>query len=160
VIYSSFGVNLLLPVDQYQKSMRSAKYAIMFIALTFMILFFTEILNRKRIHPFQYILTGLALCIFYLLLISLSEHIGFNNAYLVSSIAIIAMVTLYASTIFKQKKLTLLTGGVIAILYAFLFITLQLQDYALLMGSIGLFLVMGLVMYISRKVDWYKIAER
>ncbi len=159
VEYSEFGVDLLLPVDQYQKSMRSAKYAIMFIALTFMILFFTEVLNRKRIHPFQYILTGLALCIFYLLLLSLSEHIGFNAAYIVSSIAILTMVTAYAATIFKHRKLTLLTGGIIFLLYAFLFTTLQLQDYALLMGSLGLFFVMAVIMYLSRKVDWYRVGE-
>lgn len=156
---SQFGVDLLLPIDQYQKSTRSAKYAIMFIVLTFMILFFAEVLNRKKIHPFQYILIGLALCIFYLLLLSLSEHIGFNTAYIVSSVAIVAMVTAYIHSIFKQIRLTAITAAIIIILYAFLFTTLQLKDYALLMGSIGLFIVMAIIMYLSRKINWYKLAD-
>jgi inner membrane protein len=156
---SAFGVSLLLPVDQYQKSTRSAKYAVMFISLTFLIFFFVEILNGKRIHPFQYILVGLALCLFYTLLVSLSEHINFNYAYLISCIGIIGMITLYSYTIFKNNLLTVIMSLVLAILYGFMFITIQMQDYALLIGSIGLFIVLGAVMYLSRNVDWYKISK-
>jgi inner membrane protein len=154
---SSFGVNLLLPVDQYQKSMRSAKYAIMFISLTFLIFFFVEILNRKRIHPFQYILVGLALTLFYTLLVSLSEHINFNLAYLISCIGVIGMITFYAASIFKNKLLTAILSLVLLVLYGFMFITLQMQDYALLIGSIGLFAVLATVMYLSRNINWYSI---
>jgi len=154
---SSFGVNLLLPVDQYQKSMRSAKYAIMFISLTFLIFFFVEILNKKRIHPFQYILVGLALTLFYTLLVSFSEHINFNWAYLISCIGIIGMITFYATSIFKDKLLTTILSLVLVVLYGFMFITLQLQDYALLIGSIGLFAVLATVMYLSRNINWYNI---
>ena len=152
---SAFGCFLILPVDQYQKTMRSAKYAIMFIALTFMIFFFVEILNRRRIHPVQYLLVGLSISIFYVLLLSLGEQIGFNLSYLVSSVAIIGLITAYAASIFRHIKLTLILGICVVLLYAFLFILIQLQDYALLLGSFGLFVAMGLIMYTSRNVDWY-----
>jgi inner membrane protein len=156
---SSFGVDLLLPVDEYQKSTRSAKYAIMFISFTFLIFFFIEIRNKKRIHPIQFILVGLALTIFYALLVSLSEHIHFNNAYLIASAAIIIMIGSYSITIFKNGKLTALMTGVLVLLYGFIFTILQLEDYALLMGSIGLFIVLAVIMYLSRKIDWYAIAK-
>ncbi len=156
---SSFGVDLLLPVDEYQKSTRSAKYAIMFISFTFLIFFFIEIRNRKRIHPIQFILVGLGLTIFYALLVSLSEHIHFNNAYLISSAAIILMIGTYSISIFKSKKLTALMTGVLVLLYGFIYTILQLEDYALLMGSIGLFIVLAVIMFLSRKIDWYEIAK-
>ena len=156
---SSFGVDLLLPVDEYQKSTRSAKYAIMFISFTFLIFFFIEIRNKKRIHPIQFILVGLALTIFYALLLSLSEHIHFNNAYLIASSAIIMMIGAYSMTIFKSGKLTALMSGVLILLYGFIYTILQLEDYALLMGSIGLFIVLAIIMFLSRKIDWYAIAK-
>jgi inner membrane protein len=152
---STFGVKLLLPVDHYQKSLRSVKYAIMFISLTFMIFFFTEILNKKRIHPIQYLLVGLGLSIFYTLLVSLSEQLSFNLAYLIASISIITLITIYAHSIFKSLKLTSIVAIILIILYGFLFTILQLQDYSLLLGSIGLFIALATVMYLSRKIDWY-----
>jgi len=152
---STFGVKLLLPVDHYQKSERSVKYAIMFISLTFLIFFFTEILNKKRIHPIQYLLVGLGLSIFYTLLVSLSEHCSFNLAYFIASFAIITLITSYSYSMLKSFRLTSIVALVLIILYAFLFIILQLQDYSLLLGSIGLFLALAIVMYLSRKVNWY-----
>ncbi len=152
---SAFGCYLILPVDQYQKTMRSAKYAIMFIALTFMIFFFVEVLNRRRIHPIQYLLVGLSISIFYVLLLSLGEQIGFNLAYLISSLAIVGLITTYAASIFRNLKHTMILGICLLVLYVFLFILIQLKDYALLLGSIGLFVAMGLIMYTSRNVDWY-----
>ena len=152
---SAFGCHLILPVDQYQKTMRSAKYGIMFIALTFMIIFFVEILNKWRIHPVQYLLVGLSICIFYVLLLSLSEQIGFNLSYLVSGIAIVGLISAYSASIFRKVKTTIILGVCLTLLYAFLFILIQLTDYALLIGSIGLFVAMGLIMYTSRNVDWY-----
>ncbi len=157
---SAFGVSLIVPVDHYQKSERSAKYAIMIIAFTFLIFFFVEVLNRTRIHPIQYLLVGLALIIFYTLLLAISEHISFNLSYLISGIATIAMVTLYSKTIYKNTKQTTITGLTLVILYGFIFITLQLQDYALLMGSIGLFIVMAIVMYLSRQINWYEFGDK
>lgn len=152
---SSFGVNLLIPVDHYQKTMRSAKYAIMFILLTFLVFVFAEILNGYKIHPVQYLLIGLALIIFYTLLLSLSEQLGFIIAYILSSIAIIGLIILYSKTIFKENKLVAILAGILIILYGFLLIILRSEDYALLIGSIGLFIVLSTVMYLSRKVKWY-----
>jgi len=154
---SAFGVNLIVPVDEYQKSMRSAKYAVIFISLTFLIFFFVQILNRVRIHPIQYIIVGLALCVFYTLLIALSEHISFKLSYLISSISIIALITLYAKSMFKNITLTWLICCILSILYLFIFSIIQMEDYALLMGSVGLFIVLAIVMYLSRKIDWYAI---
>lgn len=157
---SKFGINLLVPVDEYQKSMRSAKYAVMFITLTFLIFFFIQILNRVKIHPIQYIIVGLALCVFYTLLIALSEHINFNISYLISSVSIITLITLYAKSIFNNKMLTRLICLILIILYLFIYSIIQLEDYALLMGSVGLFIVLGTIMYLSRKIDWYSIQTR
>jgi inner membrane protein len=157
---SAFGVSLIIPVDHYQKSERSAKYAIMIIAFTFLIFFFVEVLNKTRIHPIQYLLVGLALIIFYTLLLAISEHISFNISYIISAMATIALVTLYSKSIYKNTKQTAITGLTLIILYGFIFITLQLQDYALLMGSIGLFVVMAIVMYLSRKINWYAFGEK
>ena len=152
---SAFGVELLIPVDEYQKTTRSVKYGIMLISLTFLIFFLVEMFNRKHIHPIQYILVGLALCIFYLLLLSLSEYINFNYAYLAASIATILLIAGYVKTVFKNNKLALMQSLILIIIYGFIYILLQLEDYALLMGSIGLFIVLAAVMYISRNIDWY-----
>ncbi|MCB0497396.1 MAG: cell envelope integrity protein CreD [Cyclobacteriaceae bacterium] len=154
---ASFGVNLILPLDDYQKSMRSAKYAAMTIALTFLIFFLVEILNGKKIHPFQYILVGLALSLFYILLISISEHSNFNLAYAISTLSIVGMITLYSLSIFKASRLTMLLVVALLGIYGFLFVTLQLADYALLMGSIGLTLILAATMYFTRNINWYQL---
>ncbi len=153
--YQRFGVKLLMPVDTYQKATRSVKYAFLFIALTFLVVFFSEILGKKRVHPIQYLIIGLALVIFYSLLIALAEHITFNLAYLVSSLVIIAMIGAYVQAIFKALKTTITITGVLALLYLFLFTILQISDYALLLGNIGLVIILGMVMIYSKKVDWY-----
>lgn len=155
---SVFGVKFLMAVDQYQKTSRSIKYAIMFIALTFLTFFFVEITNRRKIHPVQYLLVGFALLVFYTLLLSISEHINFNWAYVISSIATITLIVSYSKSIFKSNKLTAILGAVLVALYLFMFVVLQLQDFALLMGSIGLFAVLAIVMFISRKIDWYNFS--
>ena len=152
---SEFGVNLILPVDHYQKTMRSAKYAIMFIALTFLVFFLVELLSRKRIHPFQYLLVSIGLVLFYSLLLALSEQVHFNLAYLISAVGIVGLITAYSHSIFKTTKQTVLMGVFLTALYLFLFTVLQLEDLALLFGSVGLFIALAVVMYISRKVDWY-----
>ena len=156
----TFGVNLLLPVDEYQKTTRSAKYDIMFIFLTFLIFFFVEIINKKRIHMIQYLLVGFAITLFYVILLSLSEHISFNLAYLFSGLAIILLITFYSKSVYRSWKLALLTSLILSILYAFFFVILQLQDYALLFGSIGLFIVLAIVMYLSRNMDWYSVTSK
>jgi inner membrane protein len=154
---ASFGVDLILPLDDYQKSMRSVKYAIMTITLTFLIFFLVEILNKRKIHPFQYTLVGLALCLFYVLLVSISEHSNFNFAYGISTLGIVSMVALYSLSIFKRRKLTVILITTLTGIYGFLFVTLQLSEYALLMGSLGLALILGATMYFTRNINWYKL---
>jgi inner membrane protein len=153
---TSFGVNLIETLDQYQQNMRSAKYALMFIALTFVVFFFVEILTKKKIHPIQYLLVGIALILFYSLLLSISEQLNFGVAYLIASIATIGLIVFYAHTIFKNILPTGILASFLSILYIFLYVVLQLEDSALLIGSIGLFIILGIIMFFSRKINWYK----
>lgn len=156
---STLGVELLLPVNEYQKNMRSVKYAILFIALTFVVFFIVELTSRKPIHPVQYLLASFALVLFYSLLLALSEQIGFDWAFVVSAFAIISLLTAYSYSIFRTKKQTLFMGGFLTALYVFLYFTIQESEKSLLFGSIGLFIVLAIVMYVSRKINWYKKDE-
>ena len=152
---SNFGVNLKMPVEQYQQSMRSTKYAILIILLTFTVIFFTEIMEKTRIHALQYLLVGLALCLFYSLLLSMSEHIGFSMAYLVASVLTIVLVGGYMLGIIKRKKPAFIMAGLLSVLYIYVFILIQLETFALLAGSLGLFVILAMVMYFSKKIDWF-----
>ncbi len=156
---SSFGVDLKLPVDNYQKSHRSIHYAILFIGLTFLVFFFIEIFQSSGIHPIQYILVGIALVVFYTLLLSISEHIRFNYAFILSALATVALISLYVRAILRSLKMSLFIAGLLSMLYIFIFVIIQLEDLALLIGSIGVFIILGLVMYFSRKIDWYNIGK-
>lgn len=156
---SAFGVNLRLPVDVYQKSERVTKYAILFIALTYLVFFFVEILNKILIHPIQYILVGFALILFYVLLLAFSEQIHFDMAYLTSAAMTIGMVTLYCRSILKRWNLAMMTSAILTILYGFIFIIIQMQDLALLFGSLGIFLILAVTMYFSRKIDWFELKK-
>lgn len=152
---SAFGVDLVTPVDNYLKSTRSAKYSILFIAVTFLVFLFAEIMNKVRIHAIHYLLAGLAATVFYSLLTALSEHIVFNFAYLISALVVITMITAYTYGIFKKKAVTLVMLLSLIILYSFLFIVLQLADYALLLGNVGIVVILATVMYFARKINWY-----
>ena len=154
---SSFGTDLLLPVDNYKKSYRVARYAILFLVLTFVTFFFVEIMRKVFIHPIQYLLVGIAIIVFYILLLSISEHVKFNLAYIIASFLTISLVSLYIISILKSKKIELLIFGILLIMYSFIFTIIQLEDYALLIGSLGMFTIIGIVMYYSRKIDWYHI---
>ncbi|WP_299109576.1 cell envelope integrity protein CreD [uncultured Tenacibaculum sp.] len=149
-----FGVNFKIPVDEYQKSERSTKYGFLVISLTFLVFFLIQTISKINMHPFQYLMIGLALVMFYTLLVSISEHSDFLKAYGISSIAVIGLITLYAKNILKSNKFMLLVGGALSVLYAFIFIIIQLESYALLVGSVGLFAILAVVMYVSRKIDW------
>lgn len=151
----AFGVGLLQGIDSYSKTMRAVKYALLFIALTFCLFFFIEILKKRSVHPLQYILVGLALCIFYTLLLSVSEYTGFNIAYAIASVATIGLITAYTYSIFKQAGVAIALTGFLSALYGFIYILIQLQDGALLFGSIGLFILLAIVMFYSRRIDWY-----
>lgn len=149
---SKFGVSLILPVDVYQKNMRCIKYAILIIALTFVVFFLVENSQRNPVHPVQYLLIGFALCIFYTLLLSLSEYLRFEWAYGISAIAITGLISIYSGWLFKKKKMPWLIAAALIILYGFIFTLVQLQDYSLLFGSIGLFIVLAILMYYTRKI--------
>ncbi len=154
---SAFGVNLLIALDDYKQSNRAVKYAFILITLTFALYFFIEMLNKRRIHPFHYILVGLAICLFFTLLISMTEHIRFSLAYLISTIMTVGLVVWYSNSILKDTRLAQLVGGILSLLYGFVFVIVRLEDYALLMGSLGLFVALTIVMYYARKVDWYDL---
>ena len=156
-LQSSFGVKLLLPVDEYQKTMRSTKYNLMFIVITFIAFFFVEILNRKRLHPIQYLLVGFAICLFYVLLLAISEHLSFNWAYLTGCVTILTLITFYTQSIFKNTRITLIFNGILALLYGFFYSLLQLEDYSLLLGSAGLLIILAVIMYLTRNIDWYQV---
>jgi inner membrane protein len=152
---SSFGVELLTPVEIYQKSERSVKYAILFIGLTFLLYFFFESYHQVRIHPVQYLLLGSALCLFYSLLTALAEYLSFAPAYIISSLIIISMITVFTRSVYKKRQITVTMALSLIALYVFLFIALELNEYSLLLGNIGLVIILGLVMYFSRRINWY-----
>lgn len=148
-------ISFLLLNDNYQKTSRSVKYAILFIFIPFFVLFLCEVLSKKRIHPVQYILIGIANAIFYLLLLAISEHINFNISYFLSALMVTALTSIYIGYIIKSPRYTISMAIVESLVYIFLFGILQLTDYALLMGTLGLFAVIALAMYFTRNVDWY-----
>ena len=154
---SVFGVSLVQPVDIYQQGERSVKYAALFIVLTFVVFFLFEVVRARLLHPVQYVFVGFALCVFYLLLISLSEHFGFDRAYSVAAIAITLLISMYSVFVLDGVKEGAVVGTSTAALYGFLYLLLRLEDYALLAGSLGLFAALALVMLLTRKVNWYEL---
>jgi inner membrane protein len=152
---SEFGVKLIVPVDQYQKSIRTSKYGQLIITLTFVALFLVEITRKIRIHPFQYILIGAALIIYYTLLLSFSEQVGYNIAYGIASTATVALISFYSFSFLKSRQLVTLFTGLLVLFYTSIFIIVLQQDFSLLLGSVGLFIIVGVLMYAARKVKWY-----
>ena len=150
---SAFGVKFIQSVDQYQQNERSAKYAILIILLTFVVVFFIEVLKKKAVNPFQYLLIGLALVLFYSLLLSLSEIWGFNLAYIVAAVMTTVLIVVHMSSILKNRNLGLFIGALLTFLYLFVFILIQMESYALLVGSIGLFCILAVIMYFSKKLE-------
>ena len=152
---TAFGVSLVQPADQYNKTTRSVKYSVLLIGLTFALFFIIELMQKNPLHPVQYVLVGLALVIFYTLLLSISEYILFDFAYLTAAAATVLLISLYAKSHFKTWKSAAVFGSLLSALYGFIFILIRLEDTALLIGSIGLFIILALVMYGSRKIEWY-----
>ena len=157
---AAFGVGLFLTSSVYTLTDRSIKYGILFIALTFLAFFLFELINTIRIHPFQYSMVGLSLVMFYLLLLSFSEHIHFYAAYFVSALAIIGTITSYSNFVLKTRGKTIVMGVLLVVLYLFLFVLLQLEDYALLLGSLSLFAILSGIMFLTRNIDWYGLQEK
>ncbi len=152
----AFGVSLVQPADQYVKSMRSAKYAILIIGLTFVLFFIFELMQKKPVHPVQYLLVGMALVIFYTLLVSISEMVLFDYAYSISAIATIILISLYAKSHFNTGRSAIIFALLLSGLYGFIYVLISLEDTALLVGSIALFIVVAIIMYVTRKVNWYQ----
>jgi len=156
----SFGVNFIEPVDQYRKTDRAIKYGLLFIGLTFAVFFLFEVLKRLPIHPMQYVMVGFALALFYLLLLSLSEHIGFLLAYCVSAGACVLLIGIYVSSVLHSLKRGGALSGLLIALYALLYSLLGAEDYALLIGSILVFGLLAVVMLLTRKLDWYAFSRK
>jgi inner membrane protein len=153
---SAFGLDLFQPVDHYQKSWRSSRYGILFIALTFLVLIFLEVTRKETIHIFNYFLVSAGLVLFFSLLNSLSEQVGFNFAYLIASVATILLISIFTGALFREKKTALIVFGMLVVLYSFIFILLTLNDYAYLAGNIGLFLLLVIIMRLASKLELFK----
>jgi inner membrane protein len=156
---SAFGVKLLVPVDEYQKTMRTSKYGILIILLTFVSFFMIEIFNKKALHPIQYLLIGLSLVIFYSLLLALSEYLLFQYSYLISSVLVIGLISFYTKNIYSKTNLGFAIGGILVLFYGFMYTILQLQDYSLLLGNIALFIILAGIMFSTRKINWYEVLK-
>ncbi len=154
-----FGVKIVEPIDNYSKTHRAGKYMILFVILTFLVVFLTEIVEKINIHIFQYTLIGLALAIFFTLLLSISEFWGFDLAYSGAAAATIGLIFLYSLGMFKNKKSSGLLLGLMVALFAYIYIIIQLEKTALLAGSIGLFVIIALTMYVTRKIKWFEESE-
>ena len=152
---SQFGVDLLSPVDAYRQTDRSLKYQLLFLGLTFTVIWLFEVLGGLRLHVIQYALIGAAMCVFYLLELSLAEHLGFLAAYSIAAAAVVTLVVFYGLSALQSRGRAAVIGAVLTGLYGCLYALLQIQDYALLIGSLGLFAVLAAVMFATRHVDWY-----
>ena len=151
----AFGVGFIIPADIYQQATRTAKYAILLIGFTFSAFFIAEILTRQKVHPVQYLLIGIALVLFYVLLISISEHLTFAAAYLLATVATISLIASYTVSVLNSRRLGGIVAAILAGLYGYMYVLLNLEDYSLLMGGIGLFAVLAAIMYLTRRIDWY-----
>lgn len=160
LVDSNFGVDFIEPVSSYSLSDRASKYATLFLVLTFAAFFLFEVFKALSIHPLQYLMVGLSLSVFYLLLISMSEHVSFSSAYWISAVACIGLIGVYTSHILGGKFRALVLVAALLLIYTLMFFILHSEDYALVMGSILLFSILALVMLATRKLDWYQMEEK
>jgi inner membrane protein len=157
---SAFGVDLVQPVDLYQRAERSVKYAGLFIALSLLTLFLWEHLAGKPLHPIQYGLTGLALSVFYLLLLALAEHVGFAKAYIIAAVALCALLGVYIAGAFRSMLAGSGSAAAFGVVYGLLYLLVTSEDYSLLTGAIALFAILATVMVVTRKLDWYRAGTK
>lgn len=155
----SLDVELIDPVNPYVLADRATKYALLFIVLTFTAVALTELLSRRRVHPVQYALVGLALALFFLLLLSLSEHVGHGPAYAIASSACVLLLGYYAAHMMGRRRDGVAFGGGVALLYGLLWVLLQREQTALVIGSVMLFVLLAAVMVLTRRIDWYTLVE-
>lgn len=156
----SFGVSFIQAVDAYLMTERTVKYALLFLVITFGTFFLFEILKSLAIHPMQYALVGAALAVFYLLLLSFSEHIAFMTAYIIASVACVLLITFYVSYVLQSVARSLIFGGVLTVMYATLSVILQSEDFTLILGSVLVFALIAVMMFLTRHVDWYRLGEK
>ena len=156
---SGFGIDLFQPIGTYQAATRAAKYAILFIGLSFTAFFLFEVLAGLRLHPLQYLLVGFANCMFYLLLVALSEHIAFGLAYFLSTLASVLAICGYCSVALAGRLRAALMGAALASTYGFLYLTLNQEDYAMLGGAVGMFVALVVLMYVTRNINWYEVGD-
>lgn len=159
---AAFGVDLFVPASRYQVTERATKYGLLFLGLSFTVFFLFEVMTKLRLHPLQYLLVGFGNCIFYLLLLSLSEHIAFGLAFAfaLSAGATVASVAGYSAAVLGARARGLALGGLLAGLYGFLYFTIQQETYAMLSGSLALFAALTVLMYVTRRIDWYAVSSR
>lgn len=151
---ATFGVRLQLPIDEYRKVMRTTKYSTLIILLTFVSLFLTELIRKHNIHLFNYTLIGAAMIVYYILLLSFAEQIGYNYAYLLSSAATIGLICFFTASLLDNKPAAALFAVILTAFYGFIFIIIQLEEYSLMVGAIALFIIVAALMYFSRKITW------
>ncbi|MFQ2196089.1 cell envelope integrity protein CreD [Aeromonas jandaei] len=156
-VLPTFSVSLVQPVDHYQLNERAAKYALLFIGLTFISFFMFELLKGLRVHPIQYALVGMGLAIFYLVLLALTEHLGFGWAYLVAALASVLLNGFYLSHVLGGPKQGIGFASLLGLVYAILYSLLQAEEIALLLGALLLFTTLALIMLLTRKLDWYQV---
>lgn len=156
-VQQAFYVKIMQPINNYTTAQRSVKYALLIIGLTFLLFFFLERLGGRNIHFIQYALVGFALVIFYSLLVSISEHLSFQWSYLIAAFMTCSLISLYVKGILHEGKLGVAVFGTLSALYTFIYILIQQEDYALLMGSVGLFVILAIVMYFSRRINWHQV---
>lgn len=152
---SAFGATLYQPASIYQQNERAGKYGVLFIALSFVAFFLFEVLKKLRVHPVQYLLIGVALCTFYVLLLALSEQIGFGAAYALAAAAVALLVGGYAAAVLSTRRAGLVLGGSLCLVYGLLYGLVVSEQYSLLIGALALLAVIALLMYLTRRVDWY-----
>ncbi len=154
---TSFGITLTQPAGGYQQNVRAGKYGVLFIALTFVAFFLFEVLRGLRVHPVQYLLIGLALCTFYVVLLALSEQIGFGASYAIAAACVVAMIGGYAGVVLGARRAGIVLGALVAVIYGLLYGLVVSEDYALLMGALALLAAVAAMMYLTRRVDWYAL---
>ncbi|MGL1890393.1 MAG: cell envelope integrity protein CreD [Spirochaetaceae bacterium] len=157
---SSFGLKLLFPVDLYLMAERCVKYGGLFLIIPFITFFLMEIFSKKRVHVFHYLFVGITSILFFLLLLSFGEHFSFYWSYIVGVTMVSALITYYACYFLKSIKQGLLLFPIMLVTYVFMFFMINSEDYALLMGSLGLFTIVGGIMVVTRKIDWYSFGKQ
>jgi inner membrane protein len=159
IFKDKFGVKFYIPADEYQQTMRSSKYGLLLIIFTFVSFFLVEVFSGKAIHPIQYLLVGLALIIFYSLLLALSEYLLFQYSYLISGVLVISLISLYTKSVYKDRTIVTSISTMLIAFYGFVYVLLQMEDYSLLLGNFALFLILAAIMFFTRKVSWFDVLK-